>query len=101
MKNVSSIRKISADDVASYIKNADLDVLNSIKSLVDSRFDFLNINTIKMLCAGDKVWFENKTSGKLPIGRIDATVVKINRTRASVLVDGHHWTIPIHLLRVR
>ena len=72
----------------------DLDELRLIRSAINDRITEV-ANAIKYeLQNGDKV----KINSPRKELQEDGTIVKVNRTRAVVLIDGKQWNVPFALI---
>jgi len=95
------IRKITTEEVISYILNtSDISTLRSMRSSIDARVDMLAEQSKYTMRAGDRVYFENKRSRKLPVGKIYGTIEKVNISKAKIHVDitNQIWNVPFTMI---
>ena len=100
----SPTRKITTDEVISYILNtSDINTLRSMRGSIDARIDMLATIQGSTLKAGDRVYFENKRSRKLPIGKVYGIVEKVNISKAKIRIDRaislyDIWDVPFTMI---
>ena len=70
-----------------------IDDLSTVLKLVQSKRKYLAANNAAQLIIGEKVKITG--SGKIEEG----IVVKINRTKALIDVDGRSWRVPFEMIR--
>ena len=106
-------KNITAEDIIAYINATDINTLKAMRILIDAKVGGNTTTTASTKSdfrTGDRVYFENKRSRKLPIGKNFGTIEKVNITRAKVRVETYIdvagkpfattalWTIPFDML---
>lgn len=100
------IKKITAEDIIAYINATDINTLKAMRILIDAKVGTTTStkqnNGLERsdLRTGDRVYFINKGSRKLNIGKVYGTVEKVNICKAKIRVDLTNaiWNVPFTML---
>ena len=65
-----------------------------LKSVIDDRLEIIGHMVKYVLDRGDIVMVE----GGRKIGKEEGTIVKVNRTRAVVNINGKQWNVPFSMI---
>ena len=79
--------------IETLIQMNDLDELRLIKSVIDDKMKSLGLTIKYDLAKGDLVTVKSRSKNNE-----EGTIVKVNRTRAVVNINGTSWNVPFSMI---